>query len=69
MLMCNCEKNPEKRYCRIFDAYFCEKCDMWLEDKCSSLKNECIFRCSERPEKPSQIKKSCGKLSVDTKTS
>lgn len=34
------------------DAYYCEKCDTWLEEKCSDL--ECTF-CRNRPAKPSQL--------------
>lgn len=33
-----------------YDAYFCTKCDMWLEKRCGSL---CEF-CTERPETPSK---------------
>jgi len=38
-------------YNEKYDAYFCNKCDSWNEDKCRD--KGCMF-CSGRPEKPSQ---------------
>jgi len=35
-----------------YDAYFCKKCDRWLETGCDD--KECEF-CPGRPNKPSQI--------------
>ncbi|AVK84272.1 hypothetical protein C3943_12180 [Lysinibacillus sp. B2A1] len=32
-----------------FDAYFCPKCNSWIESKCSDSK--CKY-CFKRPEKP-----------------
>lgn len=32
-----------------YDAYYCLKCNMWLEDKCDDRK--CFF-CTDRPEHP-----------------
>lgn len=37
------------------DAYYCSKCDIWLENQCGD--DKCRY-CPNRPEKPSQVKKS-----------
>lgn len=42
----------EKTYSSKYDAYYCELCNIWLEQKCSDT--TCHF-CTTRPEKPSQI--------------
>jgi len=36
-------------YSERYDAYFCSRCNKWLESKCKDIK--CPF-CSERPSKP-----------------
>jgi hypothetical protein len=46
----NC--NSERQYSNKYDAYYCELCNIWLEEKCED--EGCDF-CVERPEKPSQI--------------
>ncbi|MGE7114585.1 hypothetical protein [Lysinibacillus sp. NPDC047702] len=43
----NCKFNLV--YYDDFDAYFCPKCNSWLESKCSDP--ECKY-CFKRPEKP-----------------
>ena len=40
-------------YNEEYDAYYCEYCDVWVEDGCGD--DECTF-CHSRPEKPSQVK-------------
>lgn len=48
--------NTKKKYSSWddgYDAYYCDKCDIWLEPKCSNP--ECEF-CSTRPDKPSEMK-------------
>ena len=35
-----------------YDAYYCSKCNEWLEGTCSDV--TCNF-CSKRPEKPNDI--------------
>lgn len=35
-----------------FDAYFCPKCNNWMESKCTD--SECEF-CSSRPDRPLAI--------------
>lgn len=35
------------------DAYYCEKCDAWIEKQCGSPR--CDF-CPTRPAKPSEVK-------------
>jgi hypothetical protein len=48
-----CPKCNEKRiYSDKFDAYFCIKCNEWLEDQCSDP--YCEY-CAKRPPKPSEI--------------
>lgn len=42
----------EKQYSNKYDAYFCELCNKWLEEKCSDP--DCEF-CTKRPELPSQV--------------
>lgn len=48
----NC-KHP-RSYSERWDAYYCNKCDAWIEDRCGDP--DCEF-CRDRPEKPSD----CGK--------
>ena len=36
----------------FYAAYYCKKCDFWLEDKCEDPL--CLF-CKQRPEKPSKV--------------
>lgn len=43
--------SSEKQYNDQYDAYYCELCNQWLEEKCYDVKCE---YCAERPEKPSQ---------------
>lgn len=38
-------------YCEDRDSYFCEWCDIWLEDGCEDF--NCYFRCYNRHSKPS----------------
>lgn len=52
---------PRCRECGSFldyeekwDAYFCDTCDNWQENKCLDVK--CWF-CVNRPEKPSFLKR------------
>ena len=42
----------EKQYSNKYDAYYCELCNKWLEDRCADT--ECEL-CISRPNKPSQI--------------
>jgi hypothetical protein len=35
----------------MYDAYYCEKCNAWLEEACDDP--NCMF-CKNRPEKPIQ---------------
>lgn len=44
---CQCSRI---RYNPQFDAYYCEKCDHWMEESCGDP--QCRF-CPERPFKPS----------------
>lgn len=44
----------ENRYNKHFDAYFCQKCDVWLELQCGD--EFCEF-CKDRPKKPSETDK------------
>lgn len=46
----NC--TSERQYSNKYDAYYCELCNIWLEEKCSDP--ECQY-CPTRPEKPSQV--------------
>ena len=39
-------------YSDKYDAFYCKKCLIWLEEKCSSS-NHCEY-CSKRPEKPTK---------------
>jgi hypothetical protein len=40
-----------RSYSQKHDAYYCEKCDKWLEGNCRDP--ECEF-CRDRPERPSE---------------
>lgn len=44
----NC-RHP-RSYSQKYDAYFCEKCDVWVESRCGDP--DCEF-CHKRPERPS----------------
>jgi hypothetical protein len=52
--------NEKRCYDETWDAYYCEKCDKWLEEPCNSKPEDgamgCWYRCWERPQKPSQAK-------------
>lgn len=37
-------------YDEVFDAYYCTRCDVWLESVCSD--NACMT-CRNRPQRPS----------------
>jgi hypothetical protein len=39
-------------YCCVFDAFYCQRCDMWTEGAYSEP--ECTF-CPGRPERPSAV--------------
>lgn len=45
--------NTESKYETVYDTFYCEQCDIWLESTCPI--EDCSF-CSSRPEKPSDIK-------------
>jgi len=46
----NCPECFERRiYFDYYDAYFCAKCNKWLESGCSDATCE---RCKNRPDKP-----------------
>jgi hypothetical protein len=40
-------------YSEKYDAYFCSKCNSWLEKKCSDP--NCYY-CPNRPERPLDIR-------------
>ena len=52
-------------YCKIYDAYYNDEKDEWLEKKCCTVRPEtkhermmtCWFSCWDRPEKPSMVKR------------
>jgi hypothetical protein len=46
-----CKCGSERQYSNRYDAYYCELCNKWIDDKCTNP--ECEF-CSKRPDKPSQ---------------
>jgi len=45
----NCEDTKQRS--EQYDAYYCEYCNIWLEDKCNDP--ECEF-CSSRPLTPNE---------------
>jgi hypothetical protein len=47
------ECHERKHYSEVHDAYFCPKCDLWLERSCTDPK--CSY-CNNRPTKPSSVK-------------
>jgi hypothetical protein len=47
----------EIKFCEHHDADYCEKHDVWIEQKCPYPKNKPCQYCSERPNKPSEVKK------------
>ena len=42
----------EKQYNGQYDAYYCELCNEWLEERCGD--DGCEY-CQTRPEKPSMV--------------
>ncbi len=44
-----CDDNCKKAYSEQYDAYYCENCNKWTEDKCDDP--ECEF-CPARPATP-----------------
>jgi len=46
----DCDKcGKQGVYYEKYDSYFCEDCNVWLEDTCEGL--DCRF-CVSRPDKP-----------------
>lgn len=45
----HCDCGQEKSYNEQWDAYFCAKCEIWLEPMCKD--KDCDY-CVHRPEKP-----------------
>ena len=46
----NCKS--EKLYSKQYDAFYCELCNVWLEEKCEDI--PCDI-CENRPDTPSKI--------------
>lgn len=42
----------EKLYSKHYDAFYCELCNVWLEEKCED--QSCDI-CPNRPDTPSKI--------------
>ena len=52
------------KYSNIWDAFYCDHCDKWLDKKCHETEPEnlmderglpvCFFQCWNRPDKPSE---------------
>ena len=40
-----------KSYSNMYDSYYCESCNEWLENSCTD--SNCKF-CKQRPEKPNE---------------
>ena len=60
-LVCKCGPIPnrphiddwEADYSDEWDAFYCAKCNMWLEPRCGCTKeSDCYFKCWNRPERP-----------------
>lgn len=56
----NCNKTQQ--YSKKYDAYYCEQCNIWLEDKCNDP--ECEY-CPSRPETPIQSVSELGPEHLD----
>jgi hypothetical protein len=46
-----CECGTKKSYSQLYDAYYCDPCNKWLEPSCGD--KNCEF-CANRPELPNQ---------------
>jgi hypothetical protein len=46
-----CKCGYKRKYSEEYDAYYCELCNKWLEDKCDDA--GCEF-CKDRPKKPNE---------------
>ena len=40
-------------FCEKHDAFFCAKCDRWLDLQCDDP--QCVFQCTQRPARPSEV--------------
>jgi len=49
----NCNSELAVKFSKVYDAFYCEACDIWVEDKC---KDPYCTICTKRPDNPSQIK-------------
>jgi hypothetical protein len=47
-----CDVCGTSDYNELYDAYYCIKCDKWLEPKCNDV--DCSI-CLKRPSKPSEM--------------
>jgi len=47
-----CDKDCKQTYSEQYDAYYCESCNTWLEDRCDDP--ECEY-CTTRPPVPIQV--------------
>ena len=46
-----CDCGSKKKYSEEYDTYYCESCNIWLEDECDDA--GCEF-CKDRPKKPNE---------------
>lgn len=51
-LACRCDKPAAAKRDEKYDAYYCPKCDAWLEGQCDDPL--CRF-CPGRPTNPSEV--------------
>jgi hypothetical protein len=48
----SCECSGILKYDERYDSLYCEKCNEWMEQKCT---DETCFYCRKRPERPIDI--------------
>jgi hypothetical protein len=53
-LSCTNCKNEKLSYSAEYDSYYCDHCNMWIEDICTD--RDCEF-CKHRPERPNEESK------------
>ena len=47
----SCQCGTIKSYSDEYDTYYCEKCNVWLEDICTD--RDCVY-CNSRPVTPNE---------------
>jgi len=50
----SCQCGAVKLYSEEYDTFYCEKCNIWIEDICTD--RDCVY-CNSRPSTPNEQSK------------